>query len=193
MTRNDLTQQAVFFEFDGVLVREPRLDANGDVPWLPGARAALERIDPRVFLTFIGTARSDIAFGDLRERDFGRFCERFLTDCEESGVRIRKIYSCPYHPKGRARFRKESVFRKPAPGIYKMAQQEFDLNLARCWAIGHTTTDALAAQRAGMGSCLVRTGLGGRDGSYVVEPHRWAKDVTDAVGQVHDFELALRS
>ena len=193
MALRELTAQALFFELDGVLVEQARLTAEGRVPWLPGAVEALASIDPELFLTFVGTARSDIAFGELREREFQRFCERFVQDCDEAQVPIRKIYSCPYHPRGRQRFRKESVFRKPAPGIYKMAQQEFDLNLGRSWVIGHTTTDILAGQRAGMGTCLVLTGKAGRDGSYQVDPHRIVTDVRHAVAEILRFELAERS
>lgn len=185
-------KQAVFFELDGVLVERAQLDDNGEVPWLPGAKDALTRVDPRIFSIFIATAREDIAMGRMRERDFKKFCERFLTECELLGVTIRKIYSCPYHPKGKARFRKESVFRKPAPGLFKIAQQEFDLNLARCWKIGHRTTDILAGQRAGVGTILVATGDGGKDGTFYVEPHRYARHVRDAVAQIQEFELALR-
>ena len=188
----NLDQQAIFFELDGVLVREARLDEDGAVPWLPGALEALERIDLRTFHLFIGTDRSDIAFGELRERDFKKFCDGFLAELEECRIRVHKIYSCPYHPKGRGRFKKASVFRKPAPGIYKMAQQEFDLNLARCWTVGHTTTDILSGSRGGVGTVLVRTGAGGRDGAFHVEPHRVAHDVRDAVRQISEFELSLR-
>ncbi len=185
-------KQAIFFELDGVLVDRPALDDHGRVPWLAGALEALERVDPRQFLLFIGTAREDIALGDLKERDFKRLCEQLLADCDDRRISIRKIYSCPYHPKGKARFKKESVFRKPAPGIYKMAQQEFDLDLQRCWSIGQTTTDVLAGSRAGLGTVLVRTGQGGRDGRFHVEPHRFARDVKDAVEQIVAFELSLR-
>lgn len=193
MALRELTAQALFFELDGVLVTRAKLDPDGTVPWLPGAIEALRAVDPELFLLFIGTARSDIAFGTLREREFQKFCDRFVRDCDDAGIRIRKIYSCPYHPKGRQRFRKESVFRKPAPGIYKMAQQEFDLNLARSWVVGHTTVDILSGNRAGMGTCLVLTGAGGRDGAFHVEPHRVTKDVTDAVSEILRFELAERS
>lgn len=185
-------QQALFFELDGVLVHEPRLDDDGQVQWIEGALDVLASVETSIFSLFIGTARSDIAFGKLRERDFKRFCDQFLVDCRERGIEIKKIYSCPYHPKGRQRHRKESVFRKPAPGIYKMAQQEFDLNLARCWAIGHTTTDILAGQRAGMGTMLVLTGQCGKDGEYIVESHREAVHLADAIGQIHEFEFELR-
>ncbi|MEO0480840.1 MAG: HAD-IIIA family hydrolase [Planctomycetota bacterium] len=185
-------KQAIFFELDGVLVREARLDENDRVPWFEGALDALAACDPSIFTLLIGTNRSDIAFGKLRERDFKRFCTQFLEDCEARGIQIRKIYSCPFHPKGHKRYRKDSVFRKPAPGIYKMAQQEFDLNLSRCWAIGHTTVDTLAGNRAGMGTMLMETGAAGQDGEYHIEPHRTARDLRDAMLQIHEFESAMR-
>jgi histidinol phosphatase-like enzyme len=84
------------------------------------------------------------------------------------------------------------VFRKPAPGMFKMAQQEFDLNLARCWMIGHKTIDILAASRAGMGSILVETGEGGNDGAFLVDPHFIEPDITRAVAQIRSFERSQR-
>ena len=85
------------------------------------------------------------------------------------------------------------MFRKPAPGMFKMAQQEFDLNLSRCWMIGHTTVDVLAASRAGMGTILVETGLAGSDREYHVEPHFTEPNVRGAVSRIASFEHALRS
>ncbi len=185
-------KQGVFFELDGVLVDSPDLTAEGDIQFLPRSLEALCRLDSRRFKLFVATSRHDIAFGKRRERDFTKFCERFLTKMQEVGVHIAKIYSCPYHPKGKGRFKKESVFRKPGPGIFKMAQQEFDLNLHRCWMVGQTTTDILAAQRAEVGSILVQTGVGGSDGQYTIDPHFVETDFHDAVLRINQFELALR-
>ncbi|MCC6669871.1 MAG: HAD-IIIA family hydrolase [Planctomycetes bacterium] len=184
--------QAVFFELDGVVMSQARLTPAGTVPYLRGALDSLARIDGRHFRLFVATNREDIAFGRLKERDFRQLCDVFLADCQKAGIRIDKIYSCPYHPKGRAKFKRDSVFRKPAPGMFKMAQQEFDLNLARCWMIGHSTVDMLAASRAGTGTILVRTGQGGRDGLYVVDPHFTEPDLPHAVARLLGFEYALQ-
>ncbi|MFY9345380.1 MAG: HAD-IIIA family hydrolase [Planctomycetota bacterium] len=186
-------QQGLFFELDGVLVHQARLAADGSVPFLPKGLDALARIDCTQFKIFVATNRQDIAFGELKERDFTQFCEVFLAAMREHCIPIAKIYSCPYHPKGKGRFRKESVFRKPGPGIFKMAQQEFDLNLQRCWMVGHTTADVLAAQRAELGTILVRTGRAGRDGEFQVEPHFVEDDLWHAVARVNQFEFALRN
>ncbi len=185
-------KQGLFLELDGVLVTRAQLDPDGTIPFLERALDALGRIDPRQFRLFIATSRQDIAFGDLKEREFTRFCEAFIARMQAECIPIAKIYSCPYHPKGRGRFKKESVFRKPGPGIYKMAQQEFDLNLQRSWMIGQTTADVLSAQRAELGTILVRTGKGGQDGEFVVDPHFVEDDVWHAVARVNQFEYSLR-
>ncbi len=184
--------QAVFFELDGVIVRDLSIAENERLSYYAGALEALSRIDPRRFMLFVASNRQDIAFGALSERDFKRFCTQFLIDAQAMGIEIRKFYTCPYHPKGKQRFRRDSVFRKPAPGIFKMAQQEFDLNLNRCWMIGHTTTDVLAASRANVGTIMVETGQGGRDGSYIVDPHFTEPDIRAAVSRILSFEHALR-
>ena len=185
-------KQGIFFELDGVLVDRPELDEAGEVPFLPGSLEALNRIDPKHFHLFVATSRHDIAFGQRKERDFTRFCGRFLERMQMEGIPIAKIYSCPYHPKGKGRFKRESVFRKPGPGIFKMAQQEFDLNLQRCWMIGHTSSDILAAQRAEVGTIMVRTGMGGHDGTYIVDPHFVEDDMWHAIARINQFEHALR-
>jgi D-glycero-D-manno-heptose 1,7-bisphosphate phosphatase len=185
-------KQGVFFELDGVLVENAKLLDDGTVPFLDRAVEALTRIDPRQFRLFIATSRHDIAFGKLREREFTKFCEAFLARMQDERIPITKIYSCPYHPKGKGRFKRESVFRKPGPGIFKMAQQEFDLNLRRCWMIGHTTIDILAAQRAELGTILVRTGQGGNDGEFFVEPHFVEDDFWNAVMRLNQFEYSLK-
>jgi D-glycero-D-manno-heptose 1,7-bisphosphate phosphatase len=185
-------KQGLFFELDGVLVRRALLEPDGSIPFLERSLEALGRIDPNQFRIFVATSRLDIAFGEAKEREFTKFCEAFIARMQQECIPIAKIYSCPYHPKGKGRFRKESVFRKPGPGIFKMAQQEFDLNLQRCWMIGHTTADVLAGQRAELGTILVRTGKGGQDGEFQVEPHFVEDDLYHAVARINQFEYSLR-
>lgn len=185
-------KQGLFFELDGVLVAQARLSPEGTVPYLDRAIEALGRIDSSQFRIFVATSRHDIAFGKYREREFTKFCEALLQRMHQEHITITKIYSCPYHPKGKGRFKKESVFRKPGPGIFKMAQQEFDLDLQRSWMIGHTTADVLAGQRAELGTILVKTGQAGKDGEFQVEPHFTEADLFDAIARVNQFEHSLR-
>lgn len=185
------TQQAVFFELDGVVLREPKLDPSDQLPYYEGALEALARLPASRFRLIVASSREDIALGMLKERDFRRVCDKFMADLAAIGITLTNIYHCPFHPKGRGKWKKDSVFRKPAPGIFKMAQQEHDLNLHRSWMIGHTTLDILAASRAGLGTVLVQTGQGGKDGTYQVDPHFVEPDIRHAVARIAMFEHAL--
>ena len=185
------THQAIFMELDGVVLQSLAPNPDGSLDYYPGAFEALTRIDRRRFQLFLATNRVDIALGHLRERDWKRVCDRFHADLKAANLTLTRLYQCPYHPKGRGKWKKDSVFRKPAPGMFKMAQQEFDLNLSRSWMIGHTTLDILAAGRAGMGNVLVRTGSGGKDGGFHVEPHFIEDDLQQAMLRIHTFERAL--
>ncbi|WP_164256178.1 HAD-IIIA family hydrolase, partial [Stenotrophomonas maltophilia] len=70
---------------------------------------------------------------------------------------------CPHHPD--AGFPGEvpalkvaCTCRKPEPGLILRAAEELNADLARSWMIGDTTSDMLAARRAGVRGILVRTG-----------------------------------
>ena len=56
-------KQGLFFELDGVLVEQARLNEDGTVPFIDRAIEALGRVDPNRFKLFVATSRQDIAFG----------------------------------------------------------------------------------------------------------------------------------
>lgn len=186
------TRQAIFFDLHGILVhpwttREDYVEPR----FYDGALGALHRIDTDRMDIFIATNQRGVADGVLRERDFKKFQEGIIQSLEQTRVPLKKFYACLYHPKGKGRWRKESVFRKPNIGMYKMAEQEFDLNLKRSWLIGHTTSDLLAGKRAGLGTILVETGEGGQDREFIVEPHFRERDFAAAIRRVCRYEVAL--
>ena len=55
-----------------------------------------------------------------------------------------------------------------------------------------TTADVLAGQRAELGTILVKTGQGGDDGQFQVDPHFVEDDLFDAIARVNQFEYSLR-
>ncbi len=188
----NMHRQAIFLERDGVLI-EPNgfIKSPDQVSFIPGAIEGLRRIDPERFEIFIATDQPGIAFGKISEKAYARLTEWLLEELKRHDVNITKVYTCPFHPKGRGQWKKESVFRKPNIGIFKMAQQEYNLNLRRCWMVGHKTSDILAAQRAGVPDILVLTGEGGRDGEFQVEPTFTEKDLYNAILRIEYQEAAI--
>lgn len=185
-------RQALFLDLHGILLH-PWTDREDYIHprFLDGGLEALSRIDPSKMDIFIATNQSDVAKGALRERDFKKFHEAVGEAFRQAAIPLKKFYSCLFHPQGKGRWRKESVFRKPNIGMFKMAEQEFDLNLKRSWLICHSTSDLLAGDRAGLGTILVETGLAGRDGEFISAPHFCERDFTAAIRRIQLYELAL--
>src|SRR4029450_4471169 len=98
----------------------------------------------------------------------------------EERALLNGLYVCPHHPeKGfvgeRPELKIDCDCRKPKIGLIKEAIEELNIDCARSWFVGDTTTDMQTARNAGCRSILVRTGEGGRDRKFQVR---------------HDFELA---
>jgi len=186
------TRQAVFFDLHGIILH-PWTDREdyAHPRFFEGALEALGRIDPAKMDIFVATNQCEVASGVLRERDFKRFQEAVCQAFEMAGIPLRKFYACLYHPQGKGRWRKESVFRKPNIGMFKMAEQEFDLNLKRSWLIGHSTIDILAGSRAGVGTILVKTGLGGADDEFITEPNFIEHNIVSAIRRIQMYEMSL--
>jgi D-glycero-D-manno-heptose 1,7-bisphosphate phosphatase len=61
------------------------------------------------------------------------------------------VYHCPYHPvHGLGEYKRESEFRKPAPGMILQACREFDIDPARSILLGDKHSDMQAGHSAGI-------------------------------------------
>lgn len=123
----------------------------------------------------------EVAFGKLSAERFQEIQNRIEIELDYHGVRVHRNFACTSHPKAENSDGKDSVFRMPNVGVFKAAQQEFDLDLSTSWLIGERTSELLAADRAGVRSALVRTGVGGKDGEFDVEPELIADDAETAL------------
>lgn len=75
-------------------------------------------------------------------------CNRFL----QNDILIDKVYFSPFHPThGLGKFKKDDYSRKPNPGMIKLAETEFNLDLSKSILIGDKYTDILAGKSAGVG------------------------------------------
>ena len=73
----------------------------------------------------------------------------------EHGGQIDGVYFCPYHPEhGIGEYRRESEFRKPAPGMLLQAQSELGIDMEQSIFIGDKPSDMAAGRAAGVGTLL---------------------------------------
>ncbi|MEX1182914.1 MAG: HAD family hydrolase [Gemmatimonadota bacterium] len=149
--------RAAFLDRDGTIVEEAHyLDDPDQVALIPGAAAALRRLERAGFLTVLVTNQSGIARGLYTEQQFravqGRVAELLARD----GARLGAVYHCPHHPDHTG----PCDCRKPDLGMYRRAALEHGLDLASSIYVGDKLTDVVPALRTGGRGFLVRTGYG---------------------------------
>jgi len=72
------------------------------------------------------------------------------------GAVVDKVYFCPFHAEhGVGKYKVDSPFRKPRPGMILQASEEFGVNLARSVLVGDKETDIQAGIAAGVGTNLL--------------------------------------
>ncbi|NYZ17539.1 HAD family hydrolase [Azospirillum sp. RWY-5-1] len=104
----------------------------------------------------IATNQSGIARDRYGEAEFqaltGWMAERFAA----AGAPLAAVFHCPYLPGAAVpAYDRDSVWRKPSPGMILEAERRLGLDLARSVFIGDQPTDMAAARAAGVGLRLL--------------------------------------
>ena len=160
---------AVFLDRDGTLVREVGFVTRPDrLRLLPGAAAALRRLQRKGFPLVMVTNQSAVARGLLSQTELAALHRVLERRLRRHRVTLRGIYVCCHHPRaGHGRFRRRCRCRKPAPGLILRAARDLDLNVRGSYLVGDSFRDVEAARRAGARPILVRTGHGAKEEARV--------------------------
>ena len=182
----DTAAPAVFLDRDGTINREvDRVRMPDQLTLLPGVARAIRDLNGSGFRVVIVSNQPVIARGECSEAELRAIHNRMETLLGREGAFVDRIYYCPHHPdRGFSGERPELKIRcdcrKPATGLIERACRELNLDLGRSWLVGDTTVDIMTARNSGVRSILVRTGYGGHDGRYPVEPDVIASDLAEA-------------
>jgi D-glycero-D-manno-heptose 1,7-bisphosphate phosphatase len=107
------------------------------------------------YLVIVVTNQAGIGRGYYQEADFHSLTTWMLEQFSFRGSKIDAVYFCPFHPEyGVGRYKCESEYRKPKPGMLLQAAREHQIDLAASMMIGDKVSDMEAGQRAGVGSLL---------------------------------------
>lgn len=167
--------KAVILDRDGVInVNKGYVHKLEDFEFLPKAIAALKRL-PKDFKLIIITNQSGIGRGFYTEKQFLSFSKVVEDLLLQQGIRIDKTYYCPHPPEINCECR------KPKPALLKKAIKDFNLDVKSCFVIGDKTADIKMGETCGCHTILVKTGYGGKDKEYAVNPNYIAEDLYDAV------------
>ena len=111
------------------------------------------------YLILVVTNQAGIGRGYYTEHDFLKLTEWMCGIFSAEGGAIDKVYFCPTHPEhGVGKYKVDSPFRKPGPGMLLKAATDLRIDLSRSWMVGDRLSDVLAGVNAGCRSIRVRTG-----------------------------------
>ena len=153
--------RAVFFDRDGTInVEVGYLRELKQLVLIPGAGAAIRRLNEAGFKVVLVTNQSGIARGYFTE-DFVQETHTLLKRMlQTEGARLDGIYYCPHHPQsGNTRYTRECECRKPGTGMVEQAARELDIDVKRSFVVGDKWIDVELGQRAGAAAILVKSGF----------------------------------
>jgi len=145
--------RAFFLDRDGVInVDKGYVGRIGEFEFLPGIFSLCRTAKDLSLIPIVVTNQAGIARGYYSEHDFQMLNEWMLAEFLGRGIRIGRVYHCPYHPEaGLGEYRRESFDRKPNPGMILRAKDDFGLDLSRSVLVGDKDSDVAAGRAAGVG------------------------------------------
>jgi len=148
---------AAFLDRDGTLVNDPGFQRDpSSVTLLPGAAAAVARLNAAGFVVIVVTNQSGIARGLISEAQYAAVEQRISDRFAEAGARLDATYHCPHYPAVGG----PCDCRKPGRLLYQQAAEKFGLDLTASWGVGDRLSDLEPVRALGGDSILVRTGAG---------------------------------
>ena len=147
---------AVFLDRDGTVIEDVHYIKSPDqVRLIPGAAAAVKRINDANIPVIVVTNQSGIGRGLITVDDYNAVTERFHSLLSEHGARIDASYYCPDHPPRTG----PSACRKPATKMFEDAIRDFDLRPANVAYVGDRWRDVAAAKKLGGRGILISSAM----------------------------------
>lgn len=155
-------ERIVFLDRDGTINEEVHyLYRPEDLHILPGVPQALAILKEAGFRLVVVTNQAGVARGYYTEEDVKRLHTYMNGILRESGADIDRFYYCPHHPShGIGVYKKSCSCRKPATGMFELAERELGVDKAHSFMIGDKLLDIRAGKNYGLTSILVGTGYG---------------------------------
>jgi histidinol-phosphate phosphatase family protein len=145
---------AVFLDRDGTLIHDCHYlaDPTG-VELLPGAAAAVARLNRAGFFVVLATNQSGIGRGYFSEANYRAVHARLVALLAAEGAHLDADYHCPLSPDALD----PDEMRKPGAGMFRLAAREHGLDLARSWLVGDRVRDVAPAAVLGARAILVHS------------------------------------
>lgn len=146
-------QPALFLDRDGVInIDYGYVCKPENFDFVEGVFELVANANACGYLVVVVTNQAGIGRGYYTEADFYTLTDWMRAQFSLRGARIDAVYFCPDHPEhGLGSYRRESVFRKPGPGMFLKAAADLSIDLPRSVLVGDKDSDIKAGAAAGVG------------------------------------------
>ena len=154
--------RVVFLDRDGTINQEVHyLHKPEDLVLLPGVPEAIRALREAGFRIVVVTNQAGVARGYYTCQEVEHLHAYLNELLEKDGAHIDYVFYCPHHPEhGIGEYKIECDCRKPGTGMFKMAEQYYQIDKAHSYMIGDKLLDVEAGRNYGVHSILVGTGYG---------------------------------
>jgi D-glycero-D-manno-heptose 1,7-bisphosphate phosphatase len=151
-----MNRPALFLDRDGVInVDYGYVHTPENFHFIEGIFELVAAANRAGYLVVVVTNQAGIGRGYYSEEQFHELTHWMRRRFAEYGGQIDALYFCPYHPEhGIGEYRRESEFRKPAPGMLLQAKRELGIDMGKSIFIGDKQSDMKAGRSAGVGILL---------------------------------------
>jgi len=184
---------AVFLDRDGTINIENSeefsvLDPK-DFVLIPKSGEAVSRLNKLGLKAIVVTNQSLVAKGYITEAAVLKIHEKMAELLTEKGAYLDDIFYCPHYPNGKVpEYSKVCECRKPNPGLVKLAQEKYKLDLSKCFFVGDMVRDFELGYNLNMKNILVLTGKGKKTQEELLKkghrPDYTAADLFEAVNYI---------
>ena len=180
--------RAIFLDRDGVINEEVKLLCKlEDFRLLSRVGKAIKKINESELLAIVVTNQPVVARNLCSVSELEEIHKKMETLLGNVGAKLDAIYYCPHHPdKGypeeNPEYKIDCDCRKPAVGMIKKAEKEFNIELSESFLIGDSFRDMLCGKNAGVATIAV--GAGDANSRPEAKPDHVCKDLCDAVDYV---------
>ena len=143
---------AVFFDRDGTINADTGYTyRTEDLVFLPGAVAAVKRVNDLGWYAFLVTNQSGVARGLFTEPDVQAFHALMQERLRAAGAHFDDIRYCPHHPDGKvAAYARACDCRKPRAGMILDLMTSWPVVREKSLVVGNSDSDMEAARGAGL-------------------------------------------